>query len=473
MYKIIFIIALIVICSIEIFIEKEKPMQRLFREINTTNREVSMTALEKLNFLSATEKKEFVTILLHEAKKDEHYFTRMGFLNLLQRYKLVNADDHQFVIPILLFIKKDAHVQLVKRIFKLMQGSKTHETIIHAYKTNIITFALAAKFLQENHQAMITLVNHERKKTPRDVNKIAVLAIHEQPDFFDELLLIYNDNIAEKKQITTIFLQALKEDNLDENQALRVLKILSHIIPQEQTPQLLTIMEQHLENNTLLFATVSTCAVLPYRTNKITTQLKKLIQNNATKPHFVNVDLEIYALIALLRTDSSQAFATEIFTKKMRKNHRYARLILEKTTEDTQVNDICLQWLQSEKENVPPLVTEYLSQKQHKPALATFVEIADELVFLENKYYLCLRILSALSKYKNQKSYITEKFIQYLGETKVRPIVKCQIISYMRDMGVTKIAAPALMKLHSESVDTKVLVHTQMTLKELGYTTKN
>lgn len=465
MNKIIFVIALIIVCGVEIFLQQEKPMQKLFREINITNRKISIAAQEKLHFLSATEKKEFVTILLHEIKKEEHYFARMGFLNLLQRYKLVGTNDHEFVIPILLFIEKDTQAQLIKKILELMPGTKTNEMIIQAYKTNVITFAIAVIFLRENDESMTNLVSLERQKNPCDVGKIAKLAINEELKLFDELLLIHNDNAVEKKQVATIFLKALAENNLDESQVLRILKILNRIIPQEQIPQLLAIIEEYLENKRLLFAVVNACVALPYRTDNIGSKLKKLIENNET----VNVELEIDALTALLRTDSYRDFATKIFIKRMRKNHNYAKLLLEKTTEDPQISQACLQWLEAEKEYVSPVITEYLSQKQHEPAFATFVAIADKIVFIENKYYLCLKILSALSKYENQKQHITKKFIQYLGETNIRPIIKCHIISHMRDMGIAKAAIPVLIKLHSQTSDTRVLVQTQMTLKELGY----
>lgn len=466
MYKIIFIIALIVVCGVEIFLEQEKPMQKLFREINTTNRQISIAAQEKLNFLSATEKKEFVKILLHEIKKEEHYFARMGFLSLLQRYKLVNTNDHEFVVPILLFIKTDAQAQLAKRILALMPGTKTNEMIIHAYKTNVITFPLAVIFLRENNESMSSLVHLEREKKPYDVDKIAKLAVNEELELFDKLLLIHNNNAVEKKQTATLFLQALTEDNLDESQALQILKILSRIITQEQMPQLLAIIEKYMENKRLLFAAVNTYATLPYRTDNISNKLKILIENNQT----ANVELEIYALTALLRTDSHRDFATKIFIKKMHKNHRYAtKLLLEKTTQDSQINDACLQLLESQKENVPPVIAEYLSHKQNQAAFATFVAIADELVFIENKYYPCLKILAALSKYENQKPHITKKFIQYLQETNIRPIIKCHIITHMRNMGIAKAAVPVLIKLHAQTSDTRVLVQTQMTLKELGY----
>ncbi|BBM86783.1 hypothetical protein [Candidatus Uabimicrobium amorphum] len=471
MHKIIFILVLIVIC-VEIFLEDDKPMQRLFREINTTDRKVSMAGLEKLNFLSKSEKKDFVSVLLYEAKKDEHHFTRMGFLNLLRRYKLVNANDHQFVMPILSFSTGKAQAKLVSKILKLMMSKKTGEVIVEAYKTDAITFPEAVKFLGENEEALTALADFERTKlSPRSINEMAAAAIDNEPILFEALLLMYNSNAAERKQISTFFLHALENNRLDEKQALRVLKILHRNISEEQIPQFLAIIRKNLQDKNLILATVRACAMLQSSTDDIAILLKKLMQDKQVTDSFLRTEIEINILTVLLRVQKYQSFAVEHLIKNMRYDRQYVKLLVEQTSENPRVDDVCFRWLEADKENVPSLITKFLAEKQHERAFLAFVAIADELVFVENKYYQCRRVLSALSKYKDKKPYVTKKFMQYLEEVSIRPIIKCDIISYIRDMGVEKVAIPTLVKLQAQSVDSRVLVQAEMTLRQLGYNT--
>ncbi|WP_372365511.1 hypothetical protein [Candidatus Uabimicrobium sp. HlEnr_7] len=450
----------IIFTSIAILYKEESPMQLLFEELVGMDRIASIVAQEKLNFLSTTEKKEFATILLQEAQKKDS-LGRLVFLKLLQKYKLVEGKSKELVEPLLMCTSNDKFTTIVKQILYPIMIKTTQQSILSAYYKKIISFKLAVNLLQNNKDSMITLVRDRWNTTQQKVN-ISQLFLDKKQIYLEHLFLKYCATTLQKKQVCAIFLESLQKKDLGKNKA--ILEIFGHIINDDALPQLLTIVKRNLRNKTLLASTVQCCAILGNKAHNAAFLLRNLV--NDKEIH--NLQIIKNALLTLLQIEKHRSFAIKYLIEKIRENNIYMNLLLDQNTEDNRIEDACVNWLKIAKEKVPLRIIKFLSKKQNKRALLIFIEIADKLIFIENKYYPCKETLLALSKYKNENRRVIEKFMQYLNEIRVRPILKCHIISHIRNMGViAQVSIPTLEKLHVESVDPRVLLQTKITLKKL------